>query len=329
MSKWADYLISAVAYDPGRQIISLKRHKDHGDSIGSGEITDKVSVASDINNGISYMTVYSTLSNWKLGQKIRAPRVDSTVCLRIDDNRVKYDNLGSIQKLDGPGADAPPKRPARASGGDGKISSRDKAMLKHMGAKRDDSAGFAEAAVPSGMPKELAAKSKGESLAEYEEDYLKRLKIRAKIRPAESPHRALPKFEDKPEPIESPHRALPKGFERPKEKPAESPHRALPKDTAPAGKKGKTAADGRSRELKDIKKQIGDLKKAVGKLDSKGGPALKKPPAIEAYCVKCRTKRRIKSPTRSKIKDGRPAIRGTCPKCGAKMCRIGRPAKAA
>ena len=324
MSKWADYLISAVAYDPGRQIISLKRHKDHGDSIGSGEITDKVSVASDINNGISYMTVYSTLSNWKLGQKIRAPRVDSTICLRIDDNRVKYDNLGSIQKLDGPSADAPPKRPARASGGDGKIASRDKAMLKHMGARRDDSAGLAGAAVPP-MPKEPAAKSKVESLAEYEEDYLERLKVRADLKPAGSPHEALPKLEDGQKPVESPHEALPKGFERPKEKPAGSPHEALPKDTAPAGKK-ETAADGRSREMKDIKKQIGDLKKAVGKLGSKDGPASKKPRAIEAYCVKCRTKRRIKSPTRSKVKDGRPAIRGTCPKCGAKMCRIGKAA---
>ena len=37
---------------------------------------------------------------------------------------------------------------------------------------------------------------------------------------------------------------------------------------------------------------------------------------MQAYCVKCRTKR--------EMKDGRPATQGVCPTCGTKMFRIGK-----
>lgn len=45
----------------------------------------------------------------------------------------------------------------------------------------------------------------------------------------------------------------------------------------------------------------------------------------EAYCVKCRTKREMKSPKETKLKNGRPAVKGTCPTCGTNMFRIGKP----
>lgn len=42
-----------------------------------------------------------------------------------------------------------------------------------------------------------------------------------------------------------------------------------------------------------------------------------------AYCVKCKTKREMKSPTKSKMKNGRAMTKGKCAKCGTTMCRIG------
>ena len=45
-------------------------------------------------------------------------------------------------------------------------------------------------------------------------------------------------------------------------------------------------------------------------------------PIYEAYCVKCRTKREIKDPIRITMKNGRPAVQGTCPHCGTKVFRI-------
>ena len=44
-----------------------------------------------------------------------------------------------------------------------------------------------------------------------------------------------------------------------------------------------------------------------------------------AYCVKCRTKREIKDPEEVTLKNGRPAVKGTCPECGTKVFRIGKP----
>ena len=43
----------------------------------------------------------------------------------------------------------------------------------------------------------------------------------------------------------------------------------------------------------------------------------------EAYCVKCKAKREMKSPTKVTMKNGRKATKGTCPKCGTGMYRIG------
>ena len=44
---------------------------------------------------------------------------------------------------------------------------------------------------------------------------------------------------------------------------------------------------------------------------------------MKAFCVKCRTKKEMKNPTETKMKNGRKATKGTCPKCGTKMFRIG------
>ena len=45
---------------------------------------------------------------------------------------------------------------------------------------------------------------------------------------------------------------------------------------------------------------------------------------IRAYCVKCRKMRVMKNPKAVTMKNGRPAVQGTCPKCGGKMFRIGK-----
>ena len=45
----------------------------------------------------------------------------------------------------------------------------------------------------------------------------------------------------------------------------------------------------------------------------------------EAYCVKCRQKREIQNPEETKLKNGRPAVKGVCGECGTKVFRIGKP----
>jgi len=41
-----------------------------------------------------------------------------------------------------------------------------------------------------------------------------------------------------------------------------------------------------------------------------------------AYCVKCREKVEIKDPQQVTMKNGRPAMKGVCPKCGTGVYKI-------
>jgi len=43
----------------------------------------------------------------------------------------------------------------------------------------------------------------------------------------------------------------------------------------------------------------------------------------EAYCVKCKKKVEVKDPQSITMKNGRPALKGTCPTCGTGVFKIG------
>ncbi len=45
---------------------------------------------------------------------------------------------------------------------------------------------------------------------------------------------------------------------------------------------------------------------------------------MQAYCFKCKAKRDIKNPKNVTLKNKRPAVEGTCPKCGTRVFRIGK-----
>jgi len=45
---------------------------------------------------------------------------------------------------------------------------------------------------------------------------------------------------------------------------------------------------------------------------------------MEAYCMKCRTKREMKDAKSITMTNGKPATQGVCPTCGTKMFRIGK-----
>jgi NAD-dependent SIR2 family protein deacetylase len=43
---------------------------------------------------------------------------------------------------------------------------------------------------------------------------------------------------------------------------------------------------------------------------------------MEAYCVKCKKKMEMTDAKKTKMRNGREMMKGTCPKCGTGMCRI-------
>ncbi len=44
---------------------------------------------------------------------------------------------------------------------------------------------------------------------------------------------------------------------------------------------------------------------------------------VQAYCVKCKAKREMKTPANITMKNGKKAVQGVCPVCGTKLFRIG------
>lgn len=44
---------------------------------------------------------------------------------------------------------------------------------------------------------------------------------------------------------------------------------------------------------------------------------------VKAYCMKHKKMMEMSSPTKTKMKNGRMALKGKCSKCGTKMFRIG------
>ena len=44
---------------------------------------------------------------------------------------------------------------------------------------------------------------------------------------------------------------------------------------------------------------------------------------VEGYCLKCKAKKQIKDPTQTTLKNGKSAVKGTCPDCGTGVFRIG------
>ena len=111
MIKWADYLISEVSYDSNHLISKIKRYRDGGDSISNGEIIDRTTLADGLGHGTSYMTTYSALNKFRIGERVVYFRAFEHHYIRIDKNKVNSDNLGNLPGLGESALDKTPSLP--------------------------------------------------------------------------------------------------------------------------------------------------------------------------------------------------------------------------
>ncbi|MGY5144761.1 MAG: hypothetical protein ACW9XH_09820, partial [Candidatus Nitrosopumilus sp. bin_32a] len=98
MRKWADYLISEVSYNSEHLISIATRHQDTDKGITKGEPVDRLTIASDIKNGLVYITIYSGKNSWKQGNKLQTFSIKGNPYIRIDKNKVKLDYLGDLRE---------------------------------------------------------------------------------------------------------------------------------------------------------------------------------------------------------------------------------------
>jgi ribosome-binding factor A len=96
MKKWADYVVSEVAYDSENLISIATVHQDTDKGVAKGETVNRLKISSDIKNGLSYITIYNGKNSWTKGHKIQTFSIDGNPYLRIDKNKVKLDYLGDL-----------------------------------------------------------------------------------------------------------------------------------------------------------------------------------------------------------------------------------------
>ncbi len=101
MVRWTDYLISEVVYNPNHLIVKAKRYHDDGNGAWVETIVDRLTIASDIKKGKSYMTIYDATTSWRRGNKLQTFHLDGQPYIRIDKNKVGLDFLGDIPELQG------------------------------------------------------------------------------------------------------------------------------------------------------------------------------------------------------------------------------------
>ncbi len=368
-SKWADFLISAVVYDKKHKILYAKQHKDTGESITEGILTDRNTIASNIANGLSYVTIFSSNSTWKKGTNLRAYRIGGEYFIRTDGNKVKLDNLGQLPELEIPKEIQPVEKKV-------------------------------EPTTPPPSPRGSLPKGFSKTVSKLEPPKEEIKKVEPTT-PPPSPRGSLPKgfskTVPKPEPPKeeikkvepttpppSPRGSLPKGFSKTVPKP-DTEDEATPEQIARLEELEKqiteleilkkesevtstkqieskldneieqqitrlseielkvkkieeiqTSEDSdliSDEEIKEynekllkLNNQIKELEKAIRKT-RKNRVNEKSIQKIEAYCVKCKTKREIKDAKQTLMKNNRPAIRGTCSECGSKVFRIGKLSK--
>jgi hypothetical protein len=107
MSKWADYIITAVRYqqtgrDPhGKRIAAVEVHMDLGGRVGYAELWTREQVLDAIHHDHETFITSSMAadSTWLRGAHVRLVRVNGLDYLRMDRASVASDDLGGLPEL--------------------------------------------------------------------------------------------------------------------------------------------------------------------------------------------------------------------------------------
>jgi molecular chaperone DnaK (HSP70) len=297
MKKWADYLISEVSYDSEHLILVATRHKDTSQGITKGQPIDRLTIASDIKNGLLYITIYSGNDSWKKGHKINTFSISGTPYLRIDKNKANLDYLGdlpessfvnslSISELESKPEPVEPEPPSSPRG------SLPKESAEELPQELDLAPEPVEPEEEEATPEQLTQVNDLQQQIDDLENILS--------------HQNFP--DSNPEEEE----ATPEQFSKVKE---------LEKEIEKL-----EAVDIEHEIIQTLRKQNKKLDDIENKLHHKDSSETKTSKIIsqEAYCVKCKTKRIIKNPEETIMKNGRSAIKGFCSVCECKVFRIGK-----
>ena len=295
MKKWADYLISEVSYDSENLILVATRHQDTVKGITKGQPIDRLTIASDIKNGLFYITIYSGKDSWKKGHEIHTFSINGSPYLRIDKNKATLDFLGDL-----PSSSFVKSLPVQ------ELESKPEPIVEPE---------------PPSSPRGSLPKESAEELPQELD-----LAPEPIVEPEEATPEQLTQVNDLQRQIDDLENVLSRqnfSDSQPEEATSEqfSKVEELEKEIEKL-----EAVDIEHEIIQTLRKQNKKLDDIENKLNYSDTSKIKTSEIIsqEAYCVRCKTKRIIKNPKETTMKNGRSAIKGFCSVCECKVFRIGK-----
>lgn len=102
MSKWADFLISAIRYENDMRtsvITYLKVHKDTGEEVGAGCTWSREEVINALYDGKTFYTILKSISGeWKRGAHVALVTKNGRPII-TDNEYTELDYLSDLQEL--------------------------------------------------------------------------------------------------------------------------------------------------------------------------------------------------------------------------------------
>lgn len=106
ISKWANYVITAVQYEQtyrsgeGKRIAAVEARMDLGGRLGSAEMWTRQQVQDAINlDHETFATASWQNGRWRRGAHVRQMRIDGLDYLRTDQIAIPGDHLGELAEL--------------------------------------------------------------------------------------------------------------------------------------------------------------------------------------------------------------------------------------
>jgi len=283
MDKWADYFISEVSYDSDHLISVAIRHQDSNKGITKGEPIDRLTIHSDIINGLFYITIYSGKESWKKGHKIYTFSIEGNPYIRIDENKVTLDHLGDL-----------PEGPI--------VESESVKELEFQPEPPSSPRG----SLPKGFTKEIHQEPEPT--------------------PEEATPQQIAQLADLQEQIDDLEDLLSSHIlseSEPKEEEA-TPQQIAQLDILQKQINELEKEIKKSKSIHKKRKISKPIKKSTKKLHNSKKKITSKSKSSEVYCRKCKTKRKIKNPKQTTMKNGKACVKGFCSVCKGKVFRVGK-----
>jgi len=295
LDTWGDYLISKVSYDSEHLISVVIRHRDTDNGISKGQPIDRLTVSSDIKNGLVYFTIYSGTNSWKKGKQIFTYSINGTPYLRIDKNKVTLDNLGDLPELlldtsDSELTQEPELQPESDTTPSSPRGSLPKESSEELPQELElqpepTTTPEPEPQNEEATPEQLSQVSDLQNQIDELEDVLFSQLHPSSEEATSEQISQVKELEKEIEILES----------------ADIEHEII------------QTLQKQNKKLDDIEKKLLTPSNAKKTTESE---------IPEAYCVKCKTKRPIKNPQETVMKNGRNALKGFCSVCNCKVFRI-------